>query len=1075
MAFSKLRHRTAFSILCCTLSLFPPACVAAPVGKVQIYFARGSGPGDYLISQGSNLNNPGDCGYLVSIDGADLSKLSDFEIDKMLYGQIGTIKSFTFLDVPLNLHQVQRECCPISETIKSIHSLPLSYHYLDCRTADKNASVITSADIYTKAVHNLIAQKGDELNVFGYGQTSADIASHAFICYQMGDLDGGDRLLALSRQAAKGGGAWNVLPHNHVAQTLSLLFAVGRPKMAVDLFEGIYIDGKPDAFRSEAAYIMALYFVERADKARALSVLDAIVESRQYQLSPTWWIGDLYLRLGALTKAKQAYDKSIDMSYQHSKQSWPVSVQLRQLLVGKAQVQFAEGDKKAAKNTLVQAIELSKRDCSPKILAAIDMMPHKHPHLRDIQNAIGTIDTAKQFPSSIASATMWVSPAPLPTEAALKAIKAGNETAAGKAANELLDRYSHLNRFTGDQSSSYMPNIYCHLMHVARKAKDRGWTALSNQILKALKNEARGLDAAPSVKEILQTELAYNGAEPLNARGLRELALTYYYAGELPRAKWLIDKALADKSSNLTMSRLDAACIAARQRDFVTAGHFWKEICKDNAPRSLAFFGTTRELCMQYTSAGKTEDAIKILKAAIIMPEEITRFKRGRYEANTDLQFLLAKLLLDQGKYADAYAMAKDIGEAKEPMLWYHFLILAHCAVAVGDYKTAADTYLLLTQHHSRVSINESLFLQKALEWADKVPNYDRAKTADICYRLSCMDLGQPDKRLQYAERAYKLMPESDPRKARMIGAPDSLRHPNPSKPSLGMSERDKIRAQAARQLPPVVEAAKMAERNNQQQAHEMWLKAAVIAAFARDPIRSELYARNALRCYSSQMYPLGQGVNILDRLLVLGYTDVAVRVLKAAIGRSRWVDGVKSNNLQNLYADGFSFYLALNRKDMASRMLDGALTCDMTTGPTRQQYISVSHCSPTPPNAVSVIKQILGALPDHELGKFSNNNWTKPASDDAFVLSSLQKILAAQKAALAPQDERMMPTLCALGYFYHRRKEYEKAQKFYDEAALMELNYQNHKDAGRALGKYFVENLKKVGRDKEAVLYGAQ
>ena len=1074
MSFSILRHRTAFSILCCTLSLFPPACVAAPVCKVPLSLNRNKLHGDYLMTQGLYPYKSDFEGYLVSIDGADLSKKSDCEIDNMLYGPCGTIKTFTILGLQNQLHETQEKCVPVIEANNIDREFPIPNFYLDYRTCNNTTKNInTSADIYTKAVHNLIAQKANELHLSSLGESSADLAAHAFIYYQLGDLDAGDRFMALSRKASKYDRAWDVIPPMADGTKISLLLAVGRPEVAADLFYGTFVDGKQDMMTGKGPFILASYFAEHGDKTRAVSVAEAFAKHSRSQFLPKIWFGEFYLRLGAIANAKQEYANTINKPSQ-IRTPWVADILLlRRALVGMAQVQFMQGDKSGAKASLLNAIEIGKHDFSSDVLAAIDKLPHQHPRVRDISNAITTIDAAKQFPSSIALPATHVGPALLPTENVLKAIRAGNEPAARKGANELLDRYR--NSSSAEHASAENPNIYSHLMHLARRAKDRGWITLSTHILKALRAAARGVDAAPSTRTILQVELAYNGAEQLSVRGLREVALTYYYAGEVSRAKWLIDKALVDKSVDRTLSLIDAACIAAKQRDFVTASRYWKEICQDKAPRTLPFFATTRELCIQYIAAGKVEDAIKILKAAIEMPEEVPKFRGGKHIANIDLRFVLAKLYLDHGNKVEAYEIAKEAKASTVYLLPEHYQILGQCSSETNDPKAGVEHYLSLFQHSTESPTDRYFYLQKALELADRVPDYDRVKIADMCYRLSCVDLGQPDMRLQYAERAYKLMPESDPRKARMIGMLESLRHPNPSKPSVGMSERDKIRAQAARQLPPVVEAAKMAERNNQQQAHEMWLKAAVISAFALDPIRSELYARNALRCYSSQMYPLGQGVNILDRLLVLGYTDVAVRVLKAAIGRSRWVDGVKSNNLQNLYADGFSFYLALNRKDMASRMLDGALTCDMTTGPTRQQYISVSHCSPTPPNAVSVIKQILGALPDHELGKFSNNNWTKPASDDAFVLSSLQKILAAQKAALAPQDERMMPTLCALGYFYHRRKEYEKAQKFYDEAALMELNYQNHKDAGRALGKYFVENLKKVGRDKEAVLYGAQ
>jgi len=86
--------------------------------------------------------------------------------------------------------------------------------------------------------------------------------------------------------------------------------------------------------------------------------------------------------------------------------------------------------------------------------------------------------------------------------------------------------------------------------------------------------------------------------------------------------------------------------------------------------------------------------------------------------------------------------------------------------------------------------------------------------------------------------------------------------------------------------------------------------------------------------------------------------------------------------------------------------------------------------------------------------------------------LTVLKKVLAAQQGALAPDDERLVPALRSLGYFYHRTGKYIDAQKYYDEAFKIESKYQKPKAAAKMLGNGFIANLKMVGRVGEPAQY---
>lgn len=155
--------------------------------------------------------------------------------------------------------------------------------------------------------------------------------------------------------------------------------------------------------------------------------------------------------------------------------------------------------------------------------------------------------------------------------------------------------------------------------------------------------------------------------------------------------------------------------------------------------------------------------------------------------------------------------------------------------------------------------------------------------------------------------------------------------------------------------------------------------------------------------------------------------------------------------------------------------MLDFALACDFTTGEARHVVLSrlqhqpYTHGLPSP-TAVRMIDRILLGLPNRDVTMEPLGGGGMSPADDAFALAVMQKIVVAQKAALPADDERRVPALAALGYFYHRQKNYKVAQGYYDQAFDIANKYYSPKEAARLLGKYYPINLMEVGREKEAV-----
>jgi tetratricopeptide (TPR) repeat protein len=218
---------------------------------------------------------------------------------------------------------------------------------------------------------------------------------------------------------------------------------------------------------------------------------------------------------------------------------------------------------------------------------------------------------------------------------------------------------------------------------------------------------------------------------------------------------------------------------------------------------------------------------------------------------------------------------------------------------------------------------------------------------------------------------------------------------------------------------------------------------------------------------HSMQLYSVPDHVGVLGylgrdiiRTLTEGHSAEAEKLLIDAVERTKAVAGSKSVVTQSQIGDLFEFYVQQKNYHAALKTLDQVLDFDLSNGKTPSQ--SLPHFSNVlfpyrPHSSVGVVLVILLAIQREK---------TKPS----FAIAAIDKILKAQEARLTADDERLVPTLAALGDAYFQAKEYEKADGYYVRA--YEITKQYHSEGAFAVqqcGQNFLANLKEVGRSDEA------
>jgi tetratricopeptide (TPR) repeat protein len=457
---------------------------------------------------------------------------------------------------------------------------------------------------------------------------------------------------------------------------------------------------------------------------------------------------------------------------------------------------------------------------------------------------------------------------------------------------------------------------------------------------------------------------------------------------------------------------------------------------------------------------------------------------------------MLVELLKASGKTKEAKLVADEAAaEMPQRLSFIKTLLVAQCAEAEGDFAKAAKYYALgpwTSSPSDFATESPDKYTEKALECAIKAPNFDKQELSKLYLRVADRQTSKQQKDASdLYQKAIDLLPDSDPqksslmtrlanynyyqransiqqskqRKASPVTQSETVQKTPDESSSKDSTMSSEQVAKIQTHLNDLEKIATFSELNHHSCPRSAWAQLACAEITEGNWRKGVTHAQHVIALFSANdshnhSDVLGDRSNITGCLVSKKHADEAEKLLLAAAARARLVSGEKNVETQAQLKDLFAFYVAQKDYAKAAPILDKVLDCDLTTGETLSQSLTHSHCGPSCPqsaDAVEVLWAIFVAL------NAANKN------NPLFVKESYEKILAAQRKALAPSDERLTPTLARLGDINSEMQKYETADGYYSQAFELAKQYHQGEFAVRQVGKHFIENLKKLGRDAEA------
>lgn len=1063
------------------------------------------------------------CG-LVSVNKRDLSKLKESEVKDLLYGPVGSTLELEIIspDGKTKTQVLTRE--PVTHKPVWDHN-GLQYSNYDNRNGRNfnSAFVEDSLDIEARATQNLLIQNlKDWPEAARPDALSPLMFSSAVIDYELGDIADGDYNLDLSDQQYVAGKRWLPFQTRQMGKALKVLISVGRMNDARKVVNRV-IDGGTLRVFSADDLLKPLALAEfKTDKKAAVAAVERYLNvskmSPGYALYDRSWVTDILEQAGEYNKAEELYDKSI-RAFPVNDTGWESLHILAAFSFKRSFIQCMLGDSKVAEVGLQDIIEKIKTSLSADQLATIAKMPGVFPKLSDLESALRAAKEGTAFPPIPDDS--YIEP-PFPNlRACHDAIKKNDEATASRLIFSFLDQYrGHVPQAL---VSTEKQNLYCSILTLAREMSDHGWLSLSDDVLHRLQDEAYGKDANTMAKAFLQAELAYNSgkekkipdkegellkaiyhstAQPQNnlpwrdfawSERLRQMAVVFYYAGELKRAEYFIKEALAESEKETghsteittyhgpvgekTMMLLDAACIAAKQGQFDKADGYWNNVIALAPLSEDGYRYTVIELCSTYLAKNKRNQAIAMLEAIRSKPVQMERYQLDNGVTAIDLY--LAKIFLESGKTKEAKQIADAAADRMPQRLyWPQLLVVAQCDEACGDYARAAKIYANKPWSGNPLLIengDDTLWLERALVLADKVPGYDKIALAKLCSDLAeRKGFQQAEEAAKLVKRARDLTPDSDPKKPQlMVRAAQFEAYAKDSAVAAAAPNAVHSAEIAKAEVDPFKvkrDAAELAERYHQDNTRLLWTQLAQDEVFDGLITQALEHEHHAMDLYTAKDAMKHEGIlgyrgNFTRGLVGKGHKDIAERLLIDAVARTKALVGQGAIATQAQLSDLFCFYAEQGRKPEALKILDQILQFDLTTGETVSQSLMHSHCGPgwpQPADAVEVLSRVFQAI-----------NEMQPR-DLEFCRMVFVKVLTAQKSQLKPDDERLIGTIAQLGDVFFDLGKYAEADKYYSEAYTLNLKYHTGEYAVRLTGKNYLANLRKVGKGAEADRLGA-
>jgi tetratricopeptide (TPR) repeat protein len=1060
------------------------------------------------------------CG-LVSVNNKDLSKLKESELKDLLYGPVGSTLELEIIspDGKTKTEILTRE--PATNKPMWEHNGLLFSNYDNRNGHNFNGAFVEdSLDVEARATQNLLIQ-----NLKDWPEAARPYAmsplmfSSAIIDYESGDIADGDYNLDLSDLEYIAGKRWLPFQTRQMGKALKVLISVGKMNDARKVVNRV-IDGDTLQVFSADDLFKPLALTEiKTDKKAAVATVERYLDVSKmrpgYSLHDQSWVTYTLEQAGEYKKAEELYDKSIRAVAVNDKR-WEMLHILAAFVFERSVLQCKLGDSKAAEVGLQNIIEQIKSSLSADQLATIAKMPGVFPKLSDLETALAAAKGGTAFPPVPDDS---YSEPPFPNiRACHNAIKENNEARASSLIFSFLDQYrGHVPQA---RVSAEKQNLYLCILTLAREMSDHGWFSLSDDVLHRLQDEAYGKDANTLAKAFLQAELAYNsGREKKNpdkegelfkaiyhstaqpkdnspwrdfawSERLRQMAVVFYYAGELKRAEYFIKEALAENENETghsteithyhgpmgekTMMLLDAACIAAKQGQFDKAEGYWNKVVALAPLSEDGYRYTVIELCSTYLAKNKRSQAIAMLEAIRSKPIHMERYQLDNGVTAIDLY--LAKIFLESGKSKEAKQIADAAADRMPQRLyWPQLLVVAQCDEACGDYARAAKIYANKPWSGSPILFengDDTQWLERALALADKVPDYDKIALAKLCSDLAeRKGFQHAEEAARLAKRARDLTPDSDSKKPQlMVRVAQFEAYANP-KDATAVATAAKAALAAVSAKPEVDsfkverDAAELAERYHQENARLLWTRLAQNEIFEGHIAQAMEHEHHAMDLYTAKDAMNHEGIlgyreNFMRGLVGKGQKEAAERLLINAVARTRALAGQGSIATQAQLSDLFCFYAEQGKKPEALKTLDQILQFNLKTGETVSQSLMHSHCGPGWPqaaDAVEVLSRVFQAI-----------DQMKP-KDLEFSRIAFEKVLTAQKSQLARDDERLIGTIAHLGDAYFDLGKYAEADKYYSEAYALNCKYHKGEYAVRLTGKNYLANLRKVGKEAEA------
>jgi tetratricopeptide (TPR) repeat protein len=1060
------------------------------------------------------------CG-LVSVNNKDLSKLTESQVKDLLYGPVGSTLELEIIspDGKTKTEVLTRE--PAANKPMWEHN-GLLYSNYDNRNGHNfnGAFVEDSLDIEARATQNLLIQNLKDWPAAARpGALSPLMFSSAIIDYELGDIADGDKNVDLSEQEYVAGKRWVPFQTKQIGKALKVLISVGRMNDARKIANRVIEGGTLQVFGADDPLKTLALAEIKTDKKAALATVERYIDvskmSQGYWLYERSWVTDILEQAGEYRKAEELYDKGIRAFPLHDKR-WENLQILAAFIFKRSSLQCKLGDSKAAEAGLQDVIEKIKTNLSADELAAIAKMPGVFPKLSDLDGALAATKDGKEFPPTPNDS--YIEP-PFPDlRECHNAIKKNDKDTASRLIASFLDQYrGHVPQA---RVSADKQNLYCSILTLAREMSDQGWLSLSDDVLHRLQEEAYGKDANTMAKAFLQAELAYNSGKEKSktdkemelfktiyhsteqpkddspwrdfawSERLRQMAVVFYYAGELKRAEFFIDGALAENEKETghsadithyhgpmgekTMMLLDAACIAARQGQLDKAEGYWNKVAALEPLSEDGYRYTIIELCSTYLANNKRNQAIAMLETVRSKPVHMERYQLDNGVTAIDLY--LAKILLESGKTKEAKQIADAAADRMPQRLyWPQLLVVAQCDEACGDYARAATIYANKPWSGSPilfVNDDDTEWLERALALADRVPDYSKIALAKLCSDLAeRKGFQHAEEAAKLAKRACDLTPDSDPQKSlRMVRVTQFEEYANP-KSAVAVASSAKAAHSAATAKAEVNslkvrrEAAELAERYHQKDTRLLWTQLAQSELYEGQITQALEDEHHAMDLYTADDATghqdiLGYRGSFIAGLVAKGQKEAAERLLIQAVARTKAVAGQGSIATQAQLTDLFCFYAEQGQKPEALKTLDQILQFNLKTGETLSQALRHSHCGPGWPHAADAV-EVLSKL-------FQAIYQMKP-KDLEFSRIAFEKVLKAQKSQLQLDDERLVGTIAQLGDTYFDLGRYAEADKYYSQAYALNTQYHTGEYAVRLTGKNYLANLRKMGKEAEA------